>query len=102
MEVVLTGRRLTAEEALAAGLVNRVAPVETYLEEAQSLARVVASKPTLAVQMAKAAVNNVLDDYLDRGLMVERRNFYMLFATDDQKEGMRAFQEKRSPRWSGH
>jgi enoyl-CoA hydratase len=101
MEVILAGRQLTAHEALAAGLVNRVVPVETYLEEAQELARVVASKPAVAVQLAKAAVNAVVDDYLDRGLMVERRNFYLLFATDDQKEGMRAFLEKRPATWQG-
>jgi enoyl-CoA hydratase len=101
MEVILAGRQLTAQEALAAGLVNRVVPVETYLEEAQDLARVVASKPPLAVQLAKASVNAVVDDYLDRGLMVERRNFYLLFATEDQKEGMSAFLEKRPPEWRG-
>ncbi len=101
MEVVLTGRPLTAEEALACGLINRVAPVETYLEEAQGLAREIASKPPIAVQLAKQAVNAVFDDYLDRGLMTERRNFYMLFATEDQKEGMQAFLEKRKPEWKG-
>jgi enoyl-CoA hydratase len=101
MEVVLTGRPITAQEALACGLVNRVVPVETYLEEAQALAREVAAKPPVAVRMAKAAVNAVFDDYLDKGLMVERRNFYLLFATEDQKEGMRAFLEKRQPVWSG-
>jgi len=101
MELVLTGRHLTASEALAAGLVNRVAPVETYLEEAQSLAREVASKPPLAVRLAKAAVNNVVDDYLDRGLALERQFFTMLFATADQKEGMAAFLEKREAKWRG-
>jgi enoyl-CoA hydratase len=101
MEIVLTGNPISADEALAMGLVNRVVPVETYLEEAQALARQIASKPPLAVQMAKAAVNNVFDTYLDRGLMVERRNFYLLFATEDQKEGMRAFLEKRPPEWTG-
>jgi enoyl-CoA hydratase len=101
MELVLTGRRITAQDALAWGLVNRVAPVESYLEEAQSLAREVAARPPLAVQLAKAAVNNVFDDYLDRGLLVERRNFYLLFATEDQKEGMQAFLEKREPAWRG-
>jgi len=101
MEWVLTGRRWTAEEALAAGLINRVAPVETYLEEAQALAREIAAKPPLAVRLAKQAVNAVFDEYLDRGLMTERRNFTMLFATEDQKEGMRAFLEKRRPEWSG-
>ena len=101
MELVLTGRQFTADEALAMGLINRVVPVEVYLEEAQSLAREIASKPPIAVQMGKASVNAVFDDYLDRGLMTERRNFYMLFATEDQKEGMRAFVEKRKPVWKG-
>ena len=101
MELVLTGRQFTAEEALAMGLINRVVPVEVYLEEAQALAREIASKPPIAVQMGKASVNAVFDDYLDRGLMTERRNFYMLFATEDQKEGMRAFVEKRKPVWKG-
>ncbi len=101
MEIVLTGRPITADEALQMGLVNRVAPVESYLEEAQRLAREIAAKPPVAVAMAKQAVNAVFDDYLDRGLMTERRNFYMLFATDDQKEGMRAFLDKRKPAWTG-
>lgn len=101
MELVLTGRQFTADEALAMGLINRVVPVEVYLEEAQALAREIASKPPIAVQMGKASVNAVFDDYLDRGLMTERRNFYMLFATEDQKEGMRAFVEKRKPVWKG-
>jgi enoyl-CoA hydratase len=101
MEIVLTGRPLTADEALAMGLVNRVVPVGRYLAEAQDLAREIASKPPIAVQMAKQSVNAVFDDYLDRGLMTERRNFYLLFATDDQKEGMRAFVEKRPPSWTG-
>lgn len=101
MEIVLTGRPITAEEALAMGLVNRIAPVESYLEEAQSLAREIAGKPPIAVQLGKQAVNAVFDDYLDRGLMTERRNFYMLFATEDQKEGMHAFLEKRPAEWKG-
>lgn len=101
MEIVLTGRPITADEALRAGLVNRVVPVETYLEEAQQLAREIAGKPPVAVRLAKQAVNAVFDSYLDHGLMTERRNFYMLFATEDQKEGMRAFLDKRSPEWKG-
>jgi enoyl-CoA hydratase len=101
MELVLTGRRMTADEALQAGLINRVAPVDSYLQVAQDLARQVAAKPPIAVRMAKQAVNAVFDDYLDRGLMTERRNFFLLFATDDQKEGMRAFLEKRQPKWTG-
>lgn len=101
MELVLTGEPITADEALRMGLINRVTPPEKYLEEAQELARQIAAKPPVAVRLAKEAVQNVFDDYLDRGLMVERRNFFMLFATEDQQEGMRAYLEKRKPEWSG-
>lgn len=101
MELVLTGRRISAQEALAMGLVNKVVPVATYLSEAQELARTIAAKAPLAVQAAKRAVNAVFDDYLDRGLPLERLLFYALFATEDQKEGMRAFAEKRSAVWQG-
>lgn len=101
MEICLTGDPVTADEAKAWGLVNRVVPVELYLEEAKTLARKVASKPPLAVRQAKEAVNNVFNDYLDKGLTFERKNFYMLFATEDQKEGMQAFIEKRPPQWKG-
>jgi enoyl-CoA hydratase len=101
MEIVLTGRPITAPEALAMGLVNRVVPVEMYLEEAQALAREIGSKAPLAVQLAKQSVNAAFDDYLDRGLLTERRIFYLLFASEDQKEGMRAFLEKRPPEWKG-
>jgi enoyl-CoA hydratase len=101
MEMVLTGRPITAHEALQLGLVNRVVPVELYLEEACNLAREIAAKAPLAVQLAKQAVNNVFDYYLDHGLQLERKNFYMLFATQDQREGMRAFLDKRPPHWTG-
>lgn len=101
MEMVLSGRFIGAQEALACGLVNRVVPVEAFLDEAKQLAREIAAKPPIAVQLAKQAVNAVFDDYLDRGLMTERRLFYMLFATDDQREGMQAFLEKRPPVWRG-
>lgn len=101
MELVLTGRMLSAEEAKLGGLVNRVVPVESYLDEAQELAREIAGKAPIAVQLGKQSVNAVFDTYLDQGLMVERRNFYMLFATEDQKEGMAAFLEKRKPDWQG-
>jgi enoyl-CoA hydratase len=101
MEIALTGEPITAEQALAWGLVNRVVPPELYLEEAKALARKVAQLPPLAVRMAKEAVNNVFNEYLDKGLTFERKNFYMLFATADQKEGMRAFIEKRPPEWKG-
>ncbi len=101
MEMVLTGKFITAKEALAAGLVTRVVPPENYLEEALRLAQEVASMPPLAVQMAKEAILKAFDTSLDEGLLFERKNFYMLFATNDQKEGMKAFVEKRKADWSG-
>ena len=101
MEMVLTGRFLSAREALAAGLVNRVVPVEMYLEEALNLAAAAAAMPPVAVQMAKEAVLKSFDTSLEDGLLFERKNFYLLFATEDQKEGMAAFMEKRAPEWKG-
>lgn len=101
MEICLTGEPITAQQAMAWGLVNRVVPTELYLEEAKALARKVAARPPLAVRQAKEAVNNVFNDYLEKGLPFERKNFYMLFATEDQKEGMQAFIEKRPPEWKG-
>ncbi|MCW5882766.1 MAG: enoyl-CoA hydratase/isomerase family protein, partial [Anaerolineae bacterium] len=91
MEVCLTGDAITAEQALAWGLVNRVAPADTYLDEAKALALKLAAKPPLAAQLVKESVNDVFNDYLERGLTAERKNFYLLFGTEDQKEGMRAF-----------
>ncbi|OGR83228.1 MAG: enoyl-CoA hydratase [Elusimicrobia bacterium RIFCSPHIGHO2_02_FULL_57_9] len=101
MEMVLTGKRMTAREALAAGLVNRVVPVESYLEQAKKLAHEIAAQPPMAVRMAKEAVLKALDVDLDAGLALERRLFYSLFDTGDQKEGMRAFIEKREPKFTG-
>ncbi len=101
MEVCLTGDAITAEQALAWGLVNRVAPADTYLDEAKALALKLAAKPPLAAQLVKESVNDVFNDYLERGLTAERKNFYLLFGTEDQKEGMRAFVEKRKPEWTG-
>ena len=101
MEMVLTGRRLTAEEARAAGLVNRVVPVESCLEEAKKLAREIAAKPPVAVRLAKEAVGKALDLSLENALAYERHLFYLLFGTQDQKEGMKAFREKRRPDFKG-
>lgn len=101
MELVLTGRMLTAREALRAGLVNRVVPVEAYLYEAVALASEVASKAPVATKLAKESVLKSFSTSLEGGLEFERKNFYMLFATDDQKEGMSAFVEKRKPKWTG-
>jgi enoyl-CoA hydratase len=101
MEMVLNNRVLSAGEALQYGLVNRVVPVERYLEEALVLASEIAARAPLAVRLAKEAVNHAFDSFLGDGIADERRSFYLLFATADQKEGMAAFVEKRSPEWKG-
>ncbi|MBI4374934.1 MAG: enoyl-CoA hydratase/isomerase family protein [Elusimicrobia bacterium] len=101
MEMILAGRRLSARGALAHGLVNRVVPVESFLDEAKKLAHEIAAQPPIAVRMAKEAVLKALDMDLDTGLAFERKLFYSLFDTEDQKEGMRAFMEKRAARFIG-
>jgi enoyl-CoA hydratase len=101
MEMILNNRVLTAGEALQYGLVNRVVPVERYLEEALILAQEIASRAPLAVRLAKEAIHNAFESSLNVGLADERRAFYFLFATQDQKEGMAAFMEKRKPSWKG-
>ena len=101
MEMILNGRFLTADEASRFGLVNRVTPVEVYLDEALKLAQSIAARAPLAVRLAKEAVNNAFETYLADGLADERRAFYFLFSTADQKEGMQAFIEKRPARWTG-
>lgn len=99
MEMCLTDRRLTAEEALRYGLVNRVAPVETYLHEAVELAKKVAGMSQVAVRLIKDAVNRAYELSLHEGLNYEKRNFYLAFGTEDRMEGMQAFIEKRKPQW---
>jgi enoyl-CoA hydratase len=101
MEMVLTGRFISAPEAYQFGLVNRVVPVEVYLSEAQKLAREIAEMSPVAVRLAKEAVLKVYESFLLDGLEFERKNFYLLFATEDQKEGMAAFLEKRAPQFKG-
>jgi len=101
MDVVLSGRFLTAEEALSAGLVSRVVPKEHFFSEALRVAKTMAEKPPLALRLAKEAVLKAHESFLSEGLEFERKLFYMLFATEDQKEGMRAFLEKRRAKFSG-
>ncbi len=101
MEMVLTGRMITAEEAKAAGLINRIVPVEFYLESAMKLAREVAARPPIASRLAKESVLKSFDTTINDGLEFERKNFYLLFSTMDMKEGMAAFVQKRKPEWSG-
>ncbi|HUS15176.1 MAG TPA: enoyl-CoA hydratase-related protein [Chloroflexia bacterium] len=101
MEMILTGRQMTAREAERAGLVTRVVPVEAYLDEALRVAREIATKAPLAVRLAKAAVNKAYELPLREGLEAERQAFYTLFSSEDQKEGMRAFVEKRKATYQG-
>ncbi|WP_298014272.1 enoyl-CoA hydratase [uncultured Castellaniella sp.] len=97
MDLVLTGRMMDVAEAERAGLVARVVPVDKLLDEAIEAATVIASMPLPAVMMAKECVNRSFEASLDESLLFERRNFHALFATEDQKEGMKAFVEKRKP-----
>lgn len=101
MEMALTGRFINAKEAYDFGLVNKVVPVEVYLEEAKKLAKTIAQQSPIAVQLIKESVCNAHETHLQDGLLLERKNFYMLFATEDQKEGMSAFVEKRRPDFKG-
>lgn len=101
MEMVLNNRTLTAEEAQHFGLVNRVVPVERFLDEALQLAAEIAARAPLAVLLGKEAVNHAFESFLSDGLADERRAFYLLFASQDQKEGMKAFVEKRKAAWKG-
>ena len=101
MELVLTGKFISANEALQAGLINRVVPVEVLLKETISLAKQIAQKSPIATQLAKESVNKAFETTLDEGLQFERKNFYLTFASEDQKEGMAAFVEKRKPEFKG-
>lgn len=101
MELILTGKFLSAQEAHFYGLVNKVVPVEFYLQEAIALGKEIAAMSPIAVQLAKEAVNRSFETLLDEGLMFERKNFYLTFASQDQKEGMQAFIEKRKPSFLG-
>lgn len=101
MELILTGRQFTAEEALSMGLINKICPVELYLEEAKTLAKTIAAQPAMAVRLAKEAILKSFDTTMEGGLDYERKLFYLLFASEDQKEGMRAFMEKRKADFKG-
>lgn len=97
MDLILTGRFMDAEEAERAGLVSRVVPAADVVEEALKAAEVIASKSKPVAMVAKEAVNAAFETGLAQGVLFERRIFHSLFATDDQKEGMAAFTEKRQP-----
>ena len=101
MEMILNNRALSAQEALQHGLVNRVVPVDKCLDEALKLADEIASHAPLAVRAAKKMINQTYEQTLSEGLTAEKQEFYNLFSTEDQKEGMQAFVEKRKPEWKG-
>jgi len=101
MELILTGRTMSASDAAAAGLVTTVVPTEATVDAALELAERIAAMPPLAVRAAKAAVLDAADRPLAAGLARERETFFGLFDTQDQAEGMAAFIEKRPPVWSG-
>lgn len=101
MELVLTGRFISAEEALHYKLINKVVPVEMLMHETLTLAKEIAQQSPIAVMLAKEAVNRSFETHLDEGLHFERKNFYLAFASEDQKEGMAAFVEKRKPNFKG-
>jgi enoyl-CoA hydratase len=101
MDVILSGRRLSAEEALAAGLVARVVASEAWLEEAKQVARGIAEKGPVATRLAKESVDRAFETTLTAGLEAERRALYLAFASEDAKEGLTAFTEKRKPEFKG-
>jgi enoyl-CoA hydratase len=101
MDVILSGRMLTASEALAAGLVARVVAKEAWLEEAKRVARDIASKGPVAIRLAKEAVDRAFEGPLGLGVEHERRLLYLAFASEDSREGLQAFLEKRKPEFGG-
>jgi enoyl-CoA hydratase len=101
MDVILSGRRLSADEALRAGLVARVVVNEAWLDEAKRLARTIAEKGPVATRLAKESVDRAYESTLATGLEAERRALYLAFASDDAKEGLTAFTDKRKPEFKG-
>jgi enoyl-CoA hydratase len=100
MELCLTGRMMDAQEAERSGLVSRIVPHTQLRDEARKTARQIASYSTPAVQLVRESINAALNTTLEQGLKIERNAFYSLFGTDDQKEGMQAFIEKRNAQFS--
>lgn len=102
MMAVLTGEMMDAYEAEKAGLVAKVVPAETLMQETFEIAKTISNRAPVAVKLAKEAVNMAFEGSLKDGMEFERRNFYLTFASKDQKEGMKAFMEKREPNYEGN
>ncbi|MBB6443613.1 enoyl-CoA hydratase/isomerase family protein [Bacillus benzoevorans] len=101
LEWVWTGERISAETALAHGMINRIVSEELLMEETKKFAKKLAKKPPLALRLIKDSINKAVDYSLYEGMQYERKNFYLLFASQDQKEGMQAFIEKRKAQFKG-
>jgi enoyl-CoA hydratase len=101
IEMILTGEPISAQEAFAAGLVNKVVPSERVLDAAIELAETIAARPPVAVRLARQALHFGFERTMQEGLELERRNYRMLYDTEDQQEGMAAFLEKRDPKFKG-
>ena len=101
MEMILNNRTLSAQEALQFGLLNQVVPVSDFLNDALKLAEQIAARASLAVRAAKKMINQSYERFLSDGLEQEKQVFYKLFDSEDQREGMQAFIEKRKPEWKG-
>ncbi|WP_102275699.1 enoyl-CoA hydratase-related protein [Cytobacillus massiliigabonensis] len=101
MEWLFTGKRISAREALQFGIINRHVSKEVLMEETLKFATEIANQAPLSIRLIKESVLKAVDVSLDEGMHFERKNFYLLFSTEDQKEGMRAFQEKRNPNFKG-
>jgi enoyl-CoA hydratase len=102
MMMILTGDMMDAYEAEKQGLVAKVVPAETLLQETFEIAKMIAHRAPIAVKLAKEAVNMAFESNLKEGMEYERRNFYLTFSSKDQKEGMKAFLEKREPKYEGY
>lgn len=101
MEWILSGKRISAKEALHYGIINSTFAEEVLMEETLKFAGTIAKQAPVAVRLIKESILKAVDYPLYEGMQYERKNFYMLFATEDQKEGMRAFKEKRKPEFKG-
>ncbi len=101
MEWLFTGKRISAREALHHGIVNQLIAEELLLEETMKAAEHISSQAPIAIRLIKEAVLKAVDTPLNEGMEFERKNFYLLFSTEDQKEGMNAFIEKRKPQFKG-